>query len=63
MLQCDAEVTVEPFGQYSSRRTALWSQKMVAKILPTDGFSLNFRGAVLAAIFHTMDVLLHSGIQ
>ncbi len=45
VLKYDAEVTAEPFGQYSSRRTPLRFQKMVAKILPADGFSLNFHSA------------------
>ncbi len=63
VLKYNAEVTVKPFRQYSNRKTPLWSQKMVAKTLPTDSFSLNFRGTVLSAIFHTMDVLLHSRVQ
>ncbi len=38
--------TVELFRQYSSRRIPLWSQKIVDKTLPADGFSLNFHSAV-----------------
>ncbi len=63
VLKYDAEVTVEPFPQFSSRRTPLWFQKMVVKTLLTDGFSLNFRSAVSSAIFHATGALLHSRVQ